>query len=600
MGWHGKYLRIDVRSGCCDYVPIPADVLRRFVGGSGLATWILHRETGCGTAYDALSPDAPLVFSFSPLVGSPLTTSAKFAVASRSPLTGCLNDSLSSSRFAISGKKNGVDALVLTGQAEHWTSVVIDDGVVSFLDASDLLGRSSADAAAHLRSELGADYDTAAIGVAGENLVWFATISHDNRHAGRGGSGAVMGSKRIKALCVRGSQRTRFAEPDRLIALSREVSERSLTEATAKYRETGTLVNLVTFNRLGTLPTRNFQETRFEGSEALSGSALQGTGERLRASCAACTIGCEHIFVPKSGSGGVRMEYESLYAFGPMCGISEPDGVLKAAKLCDEYGMDTISAGATIAFAMECAERELIDAEDLRFGSSEALQKYLTAIASRQGIGDLLAYGSRTAAREIGQGSQEFAPHVKGLEIPGYDPRSLQLMALGFAVGTRGADHNRSGAYEADFSPQTNRFDATAADVPLAVQSENESALMDSLILCRFLRGIFDDRVSAMAEMLRLVTGCDYESDELIGVAERIVDARKMFNISQGWMPSDDGLPQRLLDRSVSSGSRNDVMLTSARLAELIRVYNMERGWEEDGFLPASLWRQRQQEMELI
>jgi aldehyde:ferredoxin oxidoreductase len=584
-GWHGSYLLVDVSTRQVLRHAIPPQVLRQFIGGSGIAAWLLHQWTDGLPGYDPLGPAAPLVFSFSPLVGSPLTTSAKFAVASRSPLTGCLNDSLSSSRFAISGKKNGVDAIVMTGQADSWLTVVIDDGAVQFVSAEELQGRSAAESTAALQSSLGPDFDVAAIGVAGEQQVWFATISHDRRHAGRGGSGAVLGSKKIKAICVRGTKRVSFAEPETLVAYSREVSRASLTEATAKYRETGTIINLVTFNRLGTLPTRNFQDTRFEGSGQLSPAGLQGSGQRIRQSCAACTIGCEHVFVSEDGQQRVRMEYESLYAFGPMCGISQPEIVTQAVAICDELGMDTISAGATIAFAMECTEAGLLPDSELRFGNGPAMLQCLRQIGERRGLGDLLAHGSRFAAREIGQGSAAWAPHVKGLEIPGYDPRSLQLMALGFAVGTRGADHNRSGAYEADFSADADRFQPSDADVSLAVQSENESALMDSLILCRFLRGVFDRRVQAMAEMLQLTTGCDYTEDELREAAARIVDVRKMFNIRHGWQPADDSLPPRMLDRAVSSGNRTDVMLTTERLQQLVKVYNRCRGWTDDGFL---------------
>lgn len=600
-GWHGRYRVIDVGSRQTTVRPIPAGVLRAFVGGAGLGTWILHQLTDAIPGYDPLGPAAPLIFCFSPLVGSPLTTSAKFAVVSRSPLTGCLNDSLSSSRFAISGKKTGCDAIVLTGVSDSWVSVSVDEDQVTFRDASEVTGRSAAEAAQWFRAEAGADFDTAAIGVAGEQRVRFATISHDRRHAGRGGSGAVMGSKRVKLLAVRGARRVPFADPSGLADYSRQLSRLSLSDATAKYRETGTVVNLVTFNRLGTLPTRNFRESRFEAAEQLSGMALQGSGHRLRQSCAACTVGCEHIFVPADGDAdaGVRLEYESLYALGPMCGVAERDVVLEAARRCDELGIDTISAGATIAFAMECGEQGLLAEPDLRFGSGEQLLTLLDRIGTRAGLGDLLADGSRAAAARIGGGSERFAPHVKGLEIPGYDPRSLQLMALGFAVGTRGADHNRSGAYEVDFSARANRFHAIEDDVALAVQSEDESTLMDALILCRFLRGVFPDRLAAMSDMLALTTGVRLTPAELTAVAARIVDARKLFNIRHGWTPADDTLPPRLLDHPVASGSRSDVTLGSEQLAALVRSYNRLRGWTAEGWLPEERARQRRRELQL-
>ncbi|MCH8313466.1 MAG: aldehyde:ferredoxin oxidoreductase, partial [Nitrospinae bacterium] len=349
---------------------------------------------------------------------------------------------------------------------------------------------------ARVRSQLGASYQVAAIGPAGERLVRYATISHDGRHAGRGGSGAVLGAKNIKAIAVRGTQRTPWARSEELVALARQLSQRSFGPATAKYRELGTAANLLVFNRLGALPTRNFQSGTFAGAEALSPEKLVETRGKTRASCAACTIGCEHIYGIQPGddaSSGVRLEYENLFALGPLCDVGDPAVVLAASKRCDELGIDTISAGGTIAFAMECVERGLLDEPWLRFGDGEALLRAIELIGSREGFGDQLAEGSRRLAGHIGHDSIYFAPQVKGLEIPGYEPRALQTMALGFAVGARGADHNRSGAYEVDFSEQVDRRNVTPAAARLAVETEDRAAVMDSLILCKFLRGVFDD-----------------------------------------------------------------------------------------------------------
>ncbi|MGE3317477.1 MAG: aldehyde ferredoxin oxidoreductase family protein, partial [Planctomycetaceae bacterium] len=499
-GYHGRYLRVDVAARTAEAHPIPADVLRRFLGGTGLGTWLLLEETP--DEVDPLGPDAPIVTVFSPLVGSPLTTSAKFAMLAKSPLTGRINDSLSSSAFAISGKKTGYDAFVIVGAASTPTLLVIEPDEVRFESASAVWGKSARNAEAMLRDRLGAQFKIAAIGPAGENLVRFATVSHDGRHAGRGGLGAVFGSKKLKAIAVTGDRQTTFADPERLFEYSKVLSRRSFGPATRKYRELGTVSNLLAFNRLGTLPTRNFQSATFEGAEALAPETIAATHTRTRASCAACTIGCEHIFHTRDSGQGVRLEYESLFALGPLCGVSDPDVLLKAAERCDELGMDTISTGATIAFAMECAERGLIDAPELRFGNGAALLDMLTKIAHRDRLGDLLSHGTRHAAAEIGQGAGDFAPHVKGLEIPGYEPRSLQTMALGFAVGTRGADHNRSGAYQVDLSTEVDRMQVGPESAHLAIETENEAALLDSLILCKFLRGVGDDRLGARAEML--------------------------------------------------------------------------------------------------
>src|SRR5262249_28560113 len=304
-----------------------------------------------------------------PLVGSPLTTSAKFAVVSKSPLTDRINDSLAGSGFAIVGKQCGCDAIVIVGRASALSVLIIDDGRVRLEPAADLEGKTCPSAEASLKARLGAGYKVASIGPAGERLVRYATISHDGRHAGRGGSGAVLGSKNLKAIALRGTPRCAWAQPDALFEYSKALSKRSFGPATAKYRELGTAANLLAFNRLGVLPTRNFQSGTFEAVDAISPEDIRQTHQRTRASCVACTIGCEHIYHLGDNTAGVRLEYESLFALGPLCGVGDPDAVLSASRLCDDLGIDTISAGGTIAFAMECAERGLIEESWLSFGS---------------------------------------------------------------------------------------------------------------------------------------------------------------------------------------------------------------------------------------
>jgi len=586
-GYHGRYLRVDVATGVAQSIALPEGILRRFLGGSGLGTYLLLLERG--DSADPLSAAAPLVFAFSPLVGSPLTTSAKFAVVSRSPLTDRINDSLASSHFALNGKRTGHDAIVLVGRAAVPSIVVVDDGRVRIESAGELWGATCGQAEAELRIRLGADFHCATIGPAGERQVRYATISHDGRHAGRGGSGAVLGSKQIKALAVRGSQPTSWANPAGLASAARQLSARSFGPATAKYRELGTAANLLVFNRLHALPTHNFQQGSFAEAEALSPEQLTETRAKTRASCAACTIGCEHLYSLKQYTRDetVRLEYENLFALGPLCGIGDADAVLAASRRCDELGLDTISAGGTIAFAMECAQRGLLDASWLRFGDASSLLQALELIGRREGLGDLLAEGSRRAAARVGGNSLDFAPQVKGLEIPGYEPRALQTMALGFAVGTRGADHNRSGAYEIDFSNRVDRRRAGPEAARLAVETEDKAALMDSLILCKFLRGVFVDFYREAAEIFALVTGWDVTDDELRQTARRIVAAKKHFNVRCGWQPSDDTLPARFLNQPLSDDP--DATLSSDRLQALITAYNRARGWTSEGFLPAEL-----------
>jgi aldehyde:ferredoxin oxidoreductase len=580
-GYHGRYLRIDLSTGASSAIALDESRLRRTLGGSGLGVDVLLDE-GAATA-DPLSDAAAIAFVFSPLVGSALTTSAKFAVVSKSPLTERINDSLASSGFALAGKKSGHDAIVLTGNAQRPSVVLVDDDSVRVLPADELWGLENSEAQGRLRERFGTDYQFATIGTAGERIVRYATISHDGRHAGRGGSGAVLGAKNIKAIGVRGSRRVEWAYPNELTTYAKRLSEKSFGPATAKYRELGTATNLLAFNRLNVLPTRNFQKGSFEGAAAISPEQLSVSRERSRASCAACTIGCEHLYGMRDGGGKVRLEYENLFALGPLCGIGDPEVVLQACKRCDELGLDTISAGGTIAFAMECAERGYIDEPWLRFGDGDALRRALELIASGGEIGELLSQGSRRMARVVGHNSIAFAPQVKGLEIPGYDPRGLQTMALGFAVGTRGADHNRSGAYEVDFSEAVDRRAVGPDSAALAVETENKAAIMDSLILCKFLRGVFDDFYAEAAEMLRLITGWDVSPIELLATANRILHAKKRFNILAGWTPAEDTLPERILKQPLPDDPRAE--LSAERLSGLVSAYNQARGWTVDGYI---------------
>ena len=361
LGYHGRYLLIDLSAGESRSVPLPPEVLRKFLGGSGLGTYLLLQRGS--PEIDPLSPAAPIAFVFSPLVGTSLTTSAKFAVVSKSPLTDRINDSLSSSGFAIAGKRCGCDAIVIVGAAAEPSVVVIDDGDVTIESAAAWWGLDCDAAAKALEESLGAGFQVATIGPAGENLVRYASLSHDGRHAGRGGSGAVFGSKRLKGIAVRGTQRVAVADADGLHQYAKELSRRSFGAATAKYRELGTASNLLTFNRLHALPTRNFQTGSFSEAVAIAPETISLARKKTRASCAACTIGCEHLYAldPTEGKGGkggegsgersskgVRLEYENLFALGPLCGISDPRTVLKASQRCDQLGIDTIAPEAPL------------------------------------------------------------------------------------------------------------------------------------------------------------------------------------------------------------------------------------------------------------
>jgi len=595
-GFHGRLLHIDLTSGAISWSDLSESRLQAFLGGIGLGTSLLYDFAPA--AVEPFAPENPLIFVSAPLVGTSLTTTAKFAVVTASPLTGFIADSLSSSFFALELKRTGLDAIVITGAAPTPVHLYIQGPEgghatraprVEMRDASHLRGKTATATEAALREELDdTEVRVAAIGLAGENRVRFATISNEGRHAGRGGVGAVMGAKNLKAIALRGHCRVRVADPAGIEALASSLRQKSLGPVTAKYREIGTVANLAVFNRLGTLPTRNFQQSTFDRAEALSGESLLAHNFSRVHGCASCTIRCERLFQSLSGEAQ-RLEYETLFALGPLCGIESPEVVLQAARLCDLYGLDTISTGGTLAWAMECAEKGIFPeahALGLRFGNADALLTVIPAIAQRRGIGDLLAEGSRRAAACIGEEATRWAIHVKGMELPGYEPRSLKTMALGLAVSPRGACHNRSGAYEADFSGQVDRLQADPNRGRVVADSEDFAAVLDSLIVCKFLRKCFTDFYAEAADLLSKVTGWSYSATDLRQAGERINTLKKLFNQRQGWQPQDDWLPPRLLSEPLPTGVVQGVSLTATELRGMVQGYYKARGWDENGFVP--------------
>ena len=585
-GFHGRLLHVDLSDGRASWADLPERRLRAFLGGIGLGTSLLYEHAPPGV--EPLSPANPLIFTSAPLVGTNLTTTAKFAVVTKSPLTGFIGDSLSSSHFALELKRTGLDAVVITGRAPSPVYLSIADGHVEARDAEHLKGKSPAETEAAIRSaERSHGFRVAAIGRAGENCVRFATISNEGRHAGRGGAGAVMGSKNLKAIAVHGTRETSVANSRKVDTIVDALRERSLGSLTDKYRSIGTVANLAVFDRLGTLPTHNFQRSTFDDAEALSGETLTENHFSRRHGCASCTIRCERLFRSLRGEEQ-RLEYETLFALGPLCEIRDPETVLEAARLCDLYGMDTISTGGTLAWAMECGERGLLPETrqlGLGFGRPEGILAAIPLIAAREGIGALLAEGSKRAALDVGGESAYWAMHVKGMELPGYDPRSLKTMALGLAVNPRGACHNRSGAYEADFSGTVDRLRGDRGRGALVAASEDFAAVLDSLIVCKFLRKCFADFYGEAAELLTHVTGWPVSDRELRRIGERINIVKRLFNQREGWRPEDDWLPSRLLTEALPSGVAEGVGLSASELREMIGGYYEARELDANGFV---------------
>lgn len=584
-GYSGRILTIDISSGAQLLETLPDHVFTRFIGGIGLGTYLLYRYSAAGT--NPLGSDNPLIFVGSPLTGTRLTTTSKFAIVTKSPLTGFIGDSLSSSHLAIQLKRTGVDAIVITGVAPEWSVLVLDNDYASLEPSTDLLGMTTSETEAEVKQRL-PGFRVACIGPAGENLVPYASIANDGgRQAGRTGPGAVMGAKRLKAIAIRGTQPMDLANEDALNTYAANLTEASLGPSTEKYRILGTTANLAVFNRLGVLPTKNFQQATFDEADLLSAESLLSSHNAKNAHCANCTIGCEKILttINTDQPTSARMEYESLFALGPLVGVSDPDAVVLSANLCDELGMDTISAGSSIAWAMESVDRGLID-HNVKFGDSQMVNELLKQISNRSGLGKLLSKGVRTASDEIGHGSDAWAMHVKGLEMPGYEPRSLKTLALGLAVSTRGACHNRSSAYEADLSTEVDRLGIDDRRGELAAQSEDFSAVLDSMIWCKFLRKAFGDFWVESAQAYEWITGQETSPDDLREAGQRINTLKKLFNIREGWTRADDTLPPRVLQEPLSSAVVEGITLSQADLDKMISSYYEARQWTVDGLVP--------------
>lgn len=599
-GYHENYLKIDLTEKLISQSPLTPEVLKRWIGGVGLGSKILMDETLAG--FDPLGAESAIVFALSPLVGTPLTTSAKFAIVAKSPLTNRICDAMCSSGFALTAKKLGTDAICIKGRNVQWSVLMIEtdrtgNKKFQLIPADEYLGLSARQTEVMIKNRYGEKWQVISIGKAGEMQIPYATLSHDGRHAGRGGLGAVLGSKRIKAIAVYGDQHFEIHDTNETMKIARSLSEKSFGPETSKYRELGTVANLLVFNRFNALPTRNFQSGHFDEAQLLAQQDLSPARKLARNSCRSCTIGCEHVYaIGPSDKNGVRMEYESLFALGPLCSVSDPEDVLKCASLCDEYGLDTISTGGTIAFLMDCVERGIISGKfdnnqsELKFGDGKAILRLIELITTPDDscLVQLLRLGSRKAAFAIGQDSIKFAAQVKGMELPGYHPSKLHAMALGLAVGTRGADHNRSGAYEFDFKHHSNQAEAIAEGV---IETENKSAIMDSAILCKFIRGVFSDYYSDIAGLLNAVTGFGFNAIELEEAGARIVGIRKAFNQREGWSMLEDTLPESLMSRnskeseSLEFEKSGDNVMSVEKLNSMIQLYYKKRGWTEQGFV---------------
>jgi aldehyde:ferredoxin oxidoreductase len=482
----------------------------------------------------------------------------------------------------------------MKGKAEKPVYLWIDDDSVQLLDASHLSGKSPAETEDTIREELGDYYiRVASIGLAGEKLSRIACIINDKtRAAGRTGLGAVMGSKNLKAIAVRGTRDVLAAKMDEFMEYVKEFHERMKGPATQKYRTLGTPENILVHNSLSCMPTRNYRNSRFEGAEKVSGEVLNEKYVAKVIGCSSCAMRCEHVVVVAEGpykGTMTRMEYESLWALGPFCGVDSLDAIIKAMDLCNYYGIDSISAGVIAGFAMDCYESGLLTQKDFggidaRFGNAEAMVKIVEMIGKREGIGDVLADGVKFAAEKIGKGSDKLACHIKGVEVTGYDLRCLKTAALGFAVSFRGADHNRHGAYAFDVKGKVNRLIAEKGRGKMVKDMEDTYNLIDSFIVCKFSRGTYYKELDDMAKLYSLVTGFDMTPQQLKQAGERIQNAARLYNVREGLGRKDDNLPWKVMHEPVpDEGPSKGAFVSQAELDLLLDDYYASRGWTAQG-----------------
>ena len=573
--YHGRIFVIDLASGKSSFEPLSAEEQVSFIGGAGLGAWLLYKH--CPPGVDPLFPQNPLIFTRGPFLGAGVPGSSKMAVACKSPLTGFVGDSLSSGPVAEELSRMPFDALVIKGRASGPVFLHIEDDSVRVLDAASFVGLSAEETTTKITSILGsADAKVAAIGPAGEALVRFACISNGGRQAGRTGAGAVMGAKNLKAIAFKGNMALPTPDPEfaKLIA---KLGLSMQSGSTAKYRGPGTVANLAKLNAAGALPAYNFRQYTFEGADSLSVERLER--RRSQGSGVDMSREWEHVYSARGGRTKSRLEYESLFAFGPLCGIDDPDIVIQAAGLCDQLGIDTISTGGTIAWAMESFEQGVLtradtNGLDLRFGNGPELLAVVEQIGRREGVGELLSKGSRAAASRTGGGSEAWAMHVKGLEMPGFHPGRLRHLALALAVSPRGACHNKASAYDFDLSDDgAQRADASEIGRAVA-KAEDFAAVLDSLVLSKFVRRVLNDFYPEAAHVYRLATGHDIGADGLRKAGERINLVRKAFNVREGWKRDDDTLPHRVFEGGA---------VTESDLAETVAGYYGARGWGEEG-----------------
>ncbi len=593
FGFMGKILRVNLSDKSFQEEALPELEARKFLGGNGLATWYLFNELTEGT--DPLGPDNKIIYMSGPLTGTMSPSSGRFSAVTKSPLTGLWGSANSGGRWGLDLKKSGYDGLIIEGVSKEPTYLVINDGNCELKDANHLWGLNVRDTTGKIKDLHGEKFNVSCIGIAGEKLVKYAAVMNDvHRALGRCGFGAVMGSKRLKGIAVAGSKKIRVADKEsfkKAAKRARGFIDESLLKMTLEVYGTDMVLDLV--NVKGGLPTRNWQLGSCDYADNINGPAINDSILTGRKACFACPIACGRLTEVKSGKykcKGEGPEYETVGAFGPMCDISNLEAIAFANQLCNDYGLDTISTGSTIAFTMECYEKGILTKEDLdglavEFGNEDAMIDLVHKIAQREGVGDFLAEGTKRVSEKIGQNSERFAMHVKGLELPAYDCRATKMTGLGFATANRGGDHIT--AYIQG---------PTYMDIPFLIVEESmleeptqenpdetkvvkdlEDALtvFDAVGACKFMG------MALMAEdfvdILSGATGWEFTVEDFRRGGERIYNLARAFNVREGCRRENDTLPKRLLDEPLTDGPAKGLVVD---LEPLLEAYYKFRGWD--------------------
>jgi aldehyde:ferredoxin oxidoreductase len=592
MSWQQKILRVNLTTGCCDIEPLNMTWANEYLGQRGLGSKYLLEEMD--PAVDALSAENKLVIATGPLTGTMASTGGRWSVITKGPLTDAIACSNSGGKFGAELKLAGYDLVIIEGKSEKAVYLHIENDKVELCDASEVWGKTVWETEGLLQKKYSDPLMRfASIGQAGEDLCRYACIVNDlHRAAGRSGVGAVMGSKNLKTIAVRGTVGVKNANPEHFMKTVNAVNDR-MNDREGMSRD-GTLDMIDVTNSIGSLPTRNNRQVRFEGTEKLNPSAMQTPNESghtnliTNGACFGCTIGCGRIckidpthFSVKDkpqyhkASGG--LEYESAYALGAACGVDDIDAATYAGFLCNEYGMDPISLGGTIAAAMELFDIGVITEKDtggikLEFGSAQALVTISEMTARSEGFGKDIAMGSKRLTQKYGH--PELSMSVKGQEFAGYDGRSMQGMGLAYATNNRGACHMRADPYESDFN--TTEIEGKAAIVK---SSQDEISFIDSSGLCLFPGGCG----WTLSDYLELVDGaCEgtWDMDRLKQTGERIWNLERQFNLLAGLSKADDTLPKRILEEPAEVGIGKGLV---CRLGEMLPEYYELRGWDEEG-----------------